>query len=407
MNLDILFLATLFPKGKEKEIKQKMRSGMFDAANGLQWNIINGLDDNDCGTIKIVNDLPVNSFPRGYADGHIEEYVFQHTSKYDSDDITVGCTNVTIIKQFLKKRPFQRVVRKWVKDGSGRKKVLLSYTASTMFLSLAKYAKSIDPSILTCCMIADLPEFSAAKTLHGLRKRYYDYQGKKAKQLCGCIDRFVLLTDQMAQRLDLTVPYVVVEGVAPDPDVSVDMSLYAQLEGTKYILYTGTLNYAFGIGTLLAAFEKIHDPDLKLVICGFGEAEKAIIESQDTRVIFLGKVDRSQALALQRGAAVLVNPRQNNEAFTKYSFPSKTMEYLASGVPVVAYKLDGIPDEYDEYLNYVPDHTPEALAEAISELCRMPEDERRKMGARAKSFVLKEKNRAAQTAKILELLDRV
>ena len=38
-----------------------------------------------------------------------------------------------------------------------------------------------------------------------------------------------------------------------------------------------------------------------------------------------------------------VNPRQNNEEFTKYSFPSKTMEYLASGVPVVAYKLDGIP----------------------------------------------------------------
>mgnify|MGYP003303651866 CR=1 FL=1 len=56
--------------------------------------------------------------------------------------------------------------------------------------------------------------------------------------------------------------------------------------------------------------------------------------------IFTGKIDRSQVLALQRSATVLVNPRRNNEEYTKYSFPSKTMEYLA--VIIVAAVVFGL-----------------------------------------------------------------
>lgn len=259
---------------------------------------------------------------------------------------------------------------------------------------------------MTCCIIADLPEFSSAKKLHGIRKIYNIYETHKTNSLYQYVDKFVLLTDQMAQRLHISVPYTVVEGIAPSDSAEVDESIAQRFKNEKYILYTGTLNYEFGIGTLLEAFALIPDNDLKLVICGFGEAEKAILESKDPRLVYLGKVDRKQALALQRNATVLVNPRQNNQEFTKYSFPSKTMEYLAAGVPVVAYKLDGIPDEYDEYLHYVPDNSPEALAEVMSELLQKPENIRKELGRRAQRFVLEEKNYIAQTKRILELLSR-
>ena len=44
MRYDILFLGRLFPRQLESEIKTKMKTGMQDAANALQWNIIDGLD---------------------------------------------------------------------------------------------------------------------------------------------------------------------------------------------------------------------------------------------------------------------------------------------------------------------------------------------------------------------------
>ena len=80
------------------------------------------------------------------------------------------------------------------------------------------------------------------------------------------------------------------------------------------------------------------------------------------------------------------------------------MEYLASGTPVVAYKLDGIPDEYDEYINYVPDNTAETLASTIQEVCNLPQSERTEMGRRASRFVLEEKNNVKQTKRILDFI---
>lgn len=405
MGYDILFLGKLFPKEKEAEIKSKMKSGMQDAANALQWNIIHGLDANNCGRIRILDQLPVDSYPRGYEDKTIEEYVFQHTSKYRSDDKIVHGTNLMVVKQFANLKPFKVEAKRWAMDGNNEKKVLVLYTASVLFLQIAKYIKRVNGNIETCCIIADLPEFSSARTLHGIRKIYNDYQAKKAAGLYRYVDKFVLLTDQMADRLHLKAPYVVMEGIAPEQEVFENIPLPCELEGKRYILYTGTLSYEFGIGTLLEAFEKTKDESLKLVICGFGEAEEAILKSRDKRIVYLGKVDRMLALALQRGATVLVNPRQNNNEFTKYSFPSKTMEYLASGTPVVAYRLDGVPPEYAPFLHSPVDNTPQALAEEIQRLLALSPGERRALGQAAKDYVLTNKGAVAQAKKILDLLE--
>lgn len=406
MGLDILFLGRLFPRKKEAEIKAKMKTGMQDAANALQWNIIDGLDANDCGTVKILDYLPIDSWPRGYADCRIEECVFQHTEKYRADDKIVGCTNLTIVKQFVNCGPFKRELKEWLRQGDPKKKVVIAYTASSMFLELCKYAKHLCKDVTTCCIIADLPEFASARNLTGIRKLFNKYGTYKSASLYRYVDRFVLLTKQMADKLQITVPFTVVEGVAADLDAPCDDTIAKKYENEKYILYSGTLNPLFGIRTLLEAFSQIEEPDLKLLICGFGEAEQQILQMQqtDSRIIYLGKVDRKEVLPLQRGATVLVNPRQNNEEFTKYSFPSKTMEYLASGVPVVAYKLDGIPDEYDEYLNYVEDNSPEALAAKLMQICEMDEKSRTEMGKKGADFVLQNKNAVVQTRRILEFI---
>ena len=407
MKLDILFLGKLFPKEFEATIKSKMKTGMQDAANALQWHIIDGLEANDCGQIKILNYLPVDSYPKGYTDSRIERFIFQHTDKYQADDLNVGCTNLTIVKQFCNLQPFKREIKKWAKTDNGGKKVVMLYTASCMFLELVKYAKSCNDKITSCCIIADIPEFVTARDLHGVRKLYSDFTVKKSNALYKYIDKFVLLTKQMAEKLNITAPFCVVEGIATNTDAAADDTLAKKYENDKYILYTGTLNYKFGIGNLLEAFSMIPDKDIKLIVCGFGEAEKSIVEKakMDKRIVFLGRVERKQVLALQRKATVLVNPRQNNEEFTKYSFPSKNLEYLSSGIPLVAYKLDGIPDEYDEYINYAGDNSINSLRDLLIEVCEDKDGLARERAKKAAVFVKEEKNAQKQTLKIKKMMD--
>ena len=211
----------------------------------------------------------------------------------------------------------------------------------------------------------------------------------------------------MAQKLKIEVPFTVIEGISTSSDEFVDEMLSQKYQSEKVVLYTGTLNFCFGIGNLVEAFSRMPDKDVKLIICGFGEAEEMIKEKQktDDRIVYLGRVDRKQVLALQRKATVLVNPRQNNEEFTKYSFPSKNLEYLSAGVPVIAYKLDGIPDEYDDYLLYPTDDDVDSLTDVFKKVCSMEDEQRNALGEKGKKFVLNEKNSVAQTRKILDLLE--
>jgi glycosyltransferase involved in cell wall biosynthesis len=269
--VDILFFSGLFPKNEETEIKEKMKSGMADAQSALQWNIIDGLEANKCGILTVLNRLPVNSYPRGYMDPFVKEFPFQHKCG-ELSDTNVGYCNITVIKQITMGTPFRSKIRKWVKDGETLKKVFLLYGAFGLSLELAKAVKRWNDQVETVCIIADLPEYSSIVKQSGLRKLFENYEVRKSRKLCCYIDKFVLLTDQMAQRLQLAAPYVVMEGIAPRSETYTDSISIPELKDRSYILYTGTLHYEFGIGTLLDAFGRIQNPDIRLVICGFGEA---------------------------------------------------------------------------------------------------------------------------------------
>ena len=108
----------------------------------------------------------------------------------------------------------------------------------------------------------------------------------------------------------------------------------------------------------------------------------------------------------QQKATLLVNPRQNNEEFTKYSFPSKNLEYMLSGRPTICYMLDGVPDEYSNYLIVPENDSVEALAEAIKSVFDKTYEEQSQIGIKARNFVLENKNYLVQTRKIIDLLNK-
>ena len=398
--IDILFLGRLFSRENEKQIRSKARVDMQDAANVLQWNLIDGFISNGCRDMTVVSYLPIDSWPSHYADAFIQNEV--HDIGGNIKFHQIGFCNITKIKQLLNKTICDSVAKAWAKRQDGRKKVIVCYTCSNVLMRAIRAAKKIDPDIVAVQVIADITEFAANNCPNLIQRMLVKKEMKDNDKLARYIDKYVLLTELMKNKLGIVKPCMVMEGIVPSREVSVQPA--SQEENT--ILYTGSLNKKYGIMELLQAFESIQDPDYRLVICGLGNAEEDIklLSARDPRVNFRGKVPHDEVMKLQSRATILVNPRQNNEEFTKYSFPSKTMEYLASGTPVVAYKLDGIPDEYDEYINYVSDNSPETLARVIQRVCHLPPEVRIAMGEKAKNFVLKEKNKTTQTKRVLDFI---
>ena len=134
-----------------------------------------------------------------------------------------------------------------------------------------------------------------------------------------------------------------------------------------------------------------------------GFIKEAVLK--DRRIKYLGQIDPMKAKEWQNKADVLINPRMNNEEYTKYSFPSKTIEYLMTGKPVVAYKLDGMKDIYSDFLYVVPENE-----DSISGLKKMIEvalddNEQAKKGKSLKFFYYAKENLNSDiiTKSILEM----
>ena len=227
------------------------------------------------------------------------------------------------------------------------------------------------------------------------------------KPLLKRIDNFVLLTEQMTIPMNVGErPYIVLEGIADIAPEALQHEKYRSER--KIIFYAGALQNEYGIKNLVAAFKHIRNPDYELWICGSGTAEKDIIEhsKNDSRIKYFGYVTNKENRKMQQQATLLINPRTNEGEFTKYSFPSKTIEYMLAGRPVLMYKLDGTPDEYDRYLYYMTGTDPERMAARITEICEKPQDELETFGKAAQQFVVNNKNKIMQTKKIAEMLSR-
>ena len=146
---------------------------------------------------------------------------------------------------------------------------------------------------------------------------------------------------------------------------------FLEKENFKTILYSGTLAKRYGVLNLLDAFSLIKNKEYRLWICGDGDGSGEINEraKNDSRIINFGQIPREEVLKRQQRATVLVNPRTSEGEFTKYSFPSKIMEYLASGTPCIMHRLAGIPKEYFDYCFISENETPLGLYNTIMFVC--------------------------------------
>ena len=105
-------------------------------------------------------------------------------------------------------------------------------------------------------------------------------------------------------------------------------------------------------------------------------------------------------------ATLLVNPRPSNEKYVRYSFPSKTMEYMSTGTPVLMTKLPCLPEEYLPYLFFIRDETLQGIAQALRETLRLSDEALFQQGCAARRFVLEQRSNVMQAAKVLEMLER-
>jgi len=217
---------------------------------------------------------------------------------------------------------------------------------------------------------------------------------------------YLFLTEEMNKLINIqNRPYVVIEG-----QVDINMKDTLNNLDNKYVkqvcIYAGGLQKIYGIEILTKAFIKADIDNVELHLYGNGDYEEELKEicKVHSNIKYFGVMPNNHIVKEELKASLLINPRPTNEEYTKYSFPSKNMEYMVSGTPILTTKLPGMPEEYYQYIYLIEDETVDGLALALKFVLSKSKDELQEKGKVAKEFVLKEKNNVAQAERILKLV---
>lgn len=214
-------------------------------------------------------------------------------------------------------------------------------------------------------------------------------------------DMYILFTKQMNKKVNpYNKPYVVIEGIFNNKLNT------SKVNKNKAIMYAGTLSFEYGIKFFLDAFEQIENDELQLWIFGDGDMKEYIKKLciRDNRVKYFGFKSHEEVFNYEKRATLLINTRNPEDGYTKYSFPSKTFEYMVSGTPFLTTKLAGIPEEYFKYLYTIDNYDIKSLKQKIKEIIAKPQTELDNFGLEARHFILENKNSEVQADKILNMI---
>ena len=374
--MEIYYLSTL--------ISEKLYSSLYkkDEKPGIQVQVFNnlivqGLIENGVN-VKCLSAVPTS------------KELFDETFIKPENDLYFEyfpIINIPILKDLLIVITSFFKVRKALKKNKDLS-IICDVLSVTNSLGASLACKSLNR---TCVgIVTDMPEFLESDDL---------YIKLVHKVISNCSD-YIFLTEAMNQRLNPTKkPYKIIEGMCDFTPLAISKPR------TKSIMYAGSLDRFNGIDVLINAFLKVKT-DHELHIYGSGDYVDEIINITKTHpnIKFFGNVKHSEIKELIQTSSFLINPRGTTHELVKYSFPSKTMEYLASGTPFLCTKLPCIPTEYFKFLNVFESDDEEGISKGIQKALDTKYEALLTKANKGQLFVLQYKNNKVQTNKIIELI---
>lgn len=311
---------------------------------------------------------------------------------------------IPILRQLLEYTCSKRQIKRLIS-----KDMVIICNAMDEFLTYAAIDAARCKGVKICGVVTDVPGYTsgAGGTTRGIKGYLLKKLLKKSISSSKQYDAYILLAEAMNSIVNpLHKPFIVIEGFSDARMKEVVNTVEGKAE-PKTMLYAGGIHKEYGIKTLVEAYISVNPSDWQLIIYGMGNYREELLNVCKTHqnVIYKGVATNDVIIREQLRASLLVNPRPTNEEFVKYSFPSKTMECMASGTPLITTRLPSMPVEYYPHVYFFDDESTKGIAKALTYVMSLPIEKLHEKGSAAKSFVLNNKSNIGQAKKLICFLN--
>lgn len=258
--------------------------------------------------------------------------------------------------------------RKLLKEQLSRVDVAIAYNSLYAWFILPYLCRKMKK--VSVLILAD---YSGVESCQGIVRKTYAWLMKKNIRK---YDVVVGLSERTKRYLKKKQRFICSEGGVDETFYDEFAALTKKDSGKKILMYAGLLEQVTGIGLLLEAFGLTEEADWELWISGKGSLDSMIVAeaTKDNRIKFLGFLRYSEYVDCLKQADVLVNPRDMSFSENQNNFPSKILEYVATGKEIVSTKFIGA-ERFERYISFC-DTDVSALNNAIRKAVMDVEEQR-------------------------------
>lgn len=401
--MNVLFIGNFYPEALLKSLLSESKGRIVFSNHIFEKNVIKGISGRENVNVTAVSVPNVGSFPGK------NKKLFTRGENYKEEGVqiqTVGFLNLWPVFVVCRRRALQRLLVKILRRSAGERiHIILSAPEYYAQAALQNSIRLTGADVFTTVLLPDIPSIMNDNLPYkGLRRWMKHKLTVRSMEMLQTWDQYILLTPTMTDFLPGGCRTMIMEGIVSDNGGECGVGSFT--EAPSVIAYTGVVDRRYGVGLLVDAFILCGNPDSELWIAGSGPMADELkrISGENPQIKYFGLVSPMKAREIQSRARVLVNPRTSEGRYTRYSFPSKTMEYLLSGRLCVANMLPGMPEEYRPFLIVPETETVEGLASALRRSLEMPVEEAILFGERGRNYVLHNKNADIQGGRILSFI---
>lgn len=312
--------------------------------------------------------------------------------------------NRNILRQLSRKAGSKREIKRLYKENPD-----CVIICDVLNFSVAEAARACGKKygIPVLGIVTDVPGHSSGarrKTLSFINRQISKYGSKIVAKSLKKYDGYLLLTEAMNPIVNPQgKPYIVIEGHC-DSKMAQRENLLENKQTPKVMMYAGGIHKEFGIQRLVDAFVAADIPGWECHIYGDGNYQKELTElcKTQTNVKYFGQQPNALVVENQLKATLMVNPRLTDAEYVKYSFPSKTLECMVSGTPLLTTNLPGMPKSYHEYVYLFGEETTKGFQAVLEQVLTLDEQTLWEKGQVAKRYALDEKNNVMQAKKLYD-----
>jgi len=389
--MDILYLSSLCSTKEYERMFELYKSTSSHASQKFNRLFVKGLVENGCNVEALTKRIIFN-------------YTKEERNHEDEEENGIHYTYLPVYKRRFVDRiktmwKTFRYVKKWQKkhpDGYVICDIILGEMSLGVWLA-SKFSK-----VNSIAIVTDVPSIRAGDARKGLKA----LPVKIKNSMIAKYKSYVFLTEQMNVKLNpKNRPYAIIEGLVDDTIINVPNTIENKYP-EKTIMMAGLLRDIYGVDMLVDAFKEIDNPSARLKFYGKGPSVKTIEDAakEDFRISYCGELANHQIVEEEKKSTLLINPRPAIGEWTAYSFPSKNMEYMASGTPLVAFDLPCIPEEYKPHFYMIPEYTKEGIKNFLEEILKRDASEIHEFGIEAQNWIVNNKNPKIQIKKMLDAL---